>query len=50
MLPIFCVSTAPPWSMVTTPRSSSETANMPIMAGMKLMPCSSSTLPKVKRG
>ena len=34
----------------TTPRSSSETANIPIIAGMKLMPCRSSTLPKVNRG
>ena len=50
MLPIFCARTAPCWSMVTTPRSSSDIANMPIIAGMKLMPCSSSTLPKVKRG
>jgi len=36
--------------MLVTPRSSSEMANMPIIAGMKLTPCISSTEPKVKRG
>jgi len=50
MLPTFCAITALRSSTVTAPRSSSDSANMPIIAGMKLMPCSSSTLPKVKRG
>ncbi len=36
--------------MLVTPRSSSEMANMPIIAGMKLTPCISSTEPKVNRG
>src|SRR5215212_2772110 len=50
ILPILPPITAPCSSIDTTPRSSSEIANMPIIAGMKLMPCNNSTLPKVKRG
>ena len=50
MLPTACWTRMPPLSIVTAPRSSSDTANMPIRVGMKLIPESRSMLPKVKRG
>lgn len=50
MCPTFCSTISGEPFIVEAPRSSSDTANMPIMAGMKLMPCISSTVPKVKRG
>ena len=50
MLPTCCVIFSPSASIATALRRISETANMPIIAAMRLMPCISSTEPKVKRG
>ena len=46
-----CVDVCPPRRLPEiTLRSTSDTPNMPIMAGMNPMPPVSSTEPKVKRG
>ena len=49
-LPIWRTGTTSARREPTTQRSTSPTANMPIIAGMKLTPPRSSMLPKVKRG
>jgi len=49
-LPIFACASSQGSSMRATLRMTSETANMPIMIGIRVSPPASSALPNVKRG